>query len=219
MEAIEINPQGKVRASVIWLHGLGADGHDFEGLIPELGLSERGVRVVLPHAPMRPVTLNGGYVMRAWYDLYALDSNAMEDIEGIREASKSLKSWIDQERRDFALSADQVIVAGFSQGGAVALHAGLTYGERLAGILALSTYMADVDEIASKRLADNVKTPILMAHGMSDDVISIDIARRARQRLKDWDYAVDWKEYDMTHSISLPEIEDIRYWFSQVLDL
>ncbi|NOX09826.1 MAG: alpha/beta fold hydrolase [Gammaproteobacteria bacterium] len=219
MNAVEINPAGKVRASVIWLHGLGADGHDFEGLIPELGLTERGVRVVLPHADVRPMTLNGGAVMRAWYDLYGLDSNAVEDIEGIRASSRQLVEWIDNERERFDLSAEQVVVAGFSQGGALALHAGLGYAESLAGILALSTYLPDAEGIAVEGLKKNINVPLLMAHGMHDDVILVDIARQVRQYLKSLGYAVEWKEYDMAHAVSLAEIMDIRNWFNKVLQL
>jgi phospholipase/carboxylesterase len=215
--ALEINPLTPPRACIIWLHGLGADGHDFEPLIPELGLvNERALRVVLPHAPYRPVTINGGQVMRAWYDILAPDLLQGEDSLGIRESEQQLRALIAREVGN-GIPAEHIVLAGFSQGGSIALQTGLRYPQRLAGILALSTYIPLAATLAAERAAANAAVPIMMAHGLRDPVVPLALAEQSRDQLLELGYAVDWHSYPMAHAVCPAEIADIRDWLGACL--
>lgn len=217
LDAIEINPAGTPRACIIWLHGLGADGHDFEPLIPQLGLVDAlDVRVVLPHAPRRPVTINGGMVMPAWYDIKAADFSRGEDREGIRESEQQLQALIRREV-DSGIPAERIVLAGFSQGGAIVLHTGLRYPQPLAGILALSTYLPLADTLAMEAATANSTVPIMMAHGMQDPVVPLMLALQSRDRLQQLGYCVDWHSYPMQHAVCPEEIGDVRDWLARRL--
>lgn len=217
LETVEINPAGTPRASLIWLHGLGADGHDFEPLIPQLGIVETlGVRVVLPHAPHRPVTINGGMAMPAWYDIKAADFKRGQDSEGIYESDQQLRALIRREV-DSGIPAEHIILAGFSQGGAIVLHTGLRYPQPLAGILALSTYVPLADTLATEAVAANDRVPILMAHGMQDPVVPVQLALQSRDLLEQLGYNVNWHSYPMQHALCPEEISDVRVWLLQRL--
>jgi len=216
---IEHRPATEPRACVIWLHGLGADGHDFEPIVPELGIADtHGVWFLFPHAPHRPVTLNNGYVMRAWFDLYDLDRSHGEDSDGIHQSGAQVSALIAHVRAR-GVTAQRIVLAGFSQGGAIALHAGLRYPERLAGILALSTYLPLPDTLAAERQAANADVPIMMAHGARDDVISPVLAEHSRDQLQRLGYPVEWHRYDMAHAVTASEIDDIAAWLRAVLAL
>jgi phospholipase/carboxylesterase len=211
-DAIVLAPAAPAAASVIWLHGLGADGRDFVPIVPELKLpAEPGVRFVFPHAPVRPVTLNNGMRMRAWYDIRTLTAEGRADETGLRESGARLAEYIAKERAA-GIDAARIVVAGFSQGGAVALHAGLRYAEPLAGILALSTYLPLASTLATERNAANQETPILMCHGLYDPVLPHGLGVMARDALRAFGYTVDWQEYPMQHQVCLPEIEAIGAW-------
>jgi phospholipase/carboxylesterase len=211
-DAIVLAPAAPAAASVIWLHGLGADGRDFVPIVPELKLpAEPGVRFVFPHAPVRPVTLNNGMRMRAWYDIRTLTAEGRADETGLRESGARLAEYIAKERAA-GIDAARIVVAGFSQGGAVALHAGLRYAEPLAGILALSTYLPLASTLATERNAANQETPILMCHGLYDPVLPHGLGVMARDALRALGYTVDWQEYPMQHQVCLPEIEAIGAW-------
>jgi phospholipase/carboxylesterase len=203
--------------SVIWLHGLGADGHDFEPIVPELQFRQKpATRFIFPHAPVRPVTINQGYAMPAWFDIIALDAQAPEDEAGIRAAADSVAALIAQEQQR-GVPSEQVVLAGFSQGGALALHLGLRYPTRLAGILALSSYLPLADKIADEAAAANAQTPIFMAHGEHDPIVPLALAQLSRQRLQQLGYAPQWQTYPMEHSVMPSEINDIGHWLEQVL--
>jgi phospholipase/carboxylesterase len=218
-ETLEINPASTPpRASILWLHGLGADGHDFEPLIPQLGIvEEHGVRVVLPHAPRRAVTINNGMVMRAWYDILTMDFRAAEDESGIRASQALLEGLIEREI-GCGIPAERIVLAGFSQGGAVALHTGLRYPQRLAGILVLSAYLPLASTLAVERHAVNTGTPILQAHGMQDPVVPLPWAEQSREYLQGLGYHIDWHDYPMPHAVCPEEVDDIRAWLVRVLD-
>ncbi|MEX2149773.1 MAG: hypothetical protein WD793_06140 [Steroidobacteraceae bacterium] len=211
-DAVVLAPAAPAAASVIWLHGLGADGHDFVPIVPELKLpAEPGVRFVFPHAPVRPVTLNNGMRMRAWYDIRTLTAEGRADEAGLRESGARFAEYIEKEQAA-GIDSSRIVVAGFSQGGAVALHAGLRYAEPLAGILALSTYLPLASTLATERCVANRETPILMCHGLYDPVLPHALGIMARDALRALGYTVDWKEYPMQHQVCLPEIEAIGAW-------
>jgi phospholipase/carboxylesterase len=217
LDAVEINPAGTPRACIIWLHGLGADGHDFEPLIPQLGLVDAlGVRVVLPHAPRRPVTINGGSVMPAWYDIVAQDFNRGQDSAGIRESEQQLQALIRREIES-GIPAENILLAGFSQGGAIVLHTGLRYPQPLAGILALSSYLLQPDALAAEHAAVNDRIPIMMAHGTRDPVVPLSLAEQSREVLQQQGYRVAWHSYPMQHAVCPDEVRDIRDWLVQRL--
>lgn len=204
-------------ATIIWLHGLGADGHDFVPIVPELHLpSTLAVRFVFPHAPHRPVTLNNGYVMRAWYDIKALALQAQEDVDGVH-ASEQLVRQLIQTELDAGIPANRIVIAGFSQGGAIALQTALRYPQRLAGVMPLSTYLPLRDTLASEASAANRDLPILMCHGRQDPVVPLQLGERSRDLLLTLGYAVDFRLYDMPHSVCGSEINDIAAWLAQVL--
>lgn len=215
-ETVEIETGGEPAGAVIWLHGLGADGHDFGPVVPELGLGEElSLRFVFPHAPVRPVTINGGMSMRAWYDITTLDREGPQDEAGIRESSASLEALIAREQ-ERGLPSERVVVAGFSQGGAIAAHAALRFPYRLAGLIALSTYLPLRsrlhDEVFS---ADGVQPrdlPIFMAHGQFDPMLPLALGEASRDLLNDAGYRVEWHDYPMAHAVCADEIDDIGRW-------
>jgi len=218
LPAVEIEPASPATASIIWLHGLGADGHDFEGLVPALAVPQlQGLRFVFPHAPYRPVTINNGYVMRAWYDIFDSSFLHREDATGIKESSRELEKLIEHEI-DRGIVANRIILAGFSQGGAISLYTGLRYTHRLAGIMALSTYLPlknEEDFIATTAIKN---LPIMMAHGMEDPVVPYILATQSRKLLEKSGFRVEWHSYSMGHSLCPEEIHDITTWLVSVLE-
>ena len=203
------NPVG----SVIWMHGLGADGNDFVPVVKELGLPDNlPLRFIFPHAPMRAVTINGGHVMRAWYDIFEISSIERKvDEAGIRESQRAVEALIAREVSR-GIAENRIVLAGFSQGGAIALHTGLRHQQALAGILALSTYLPLANSLDAEASAANRKIPIFMAHGTQDNVIPISIAEHSHQALQRHGYAVQWQKYPMAHSVSMEEIQHVGAW-------
>jgi phospholipase/carboxylesterase len=214
LDPIEIETTPAPTASIIWLHGLGADGHDFEPIVPELGLPKStAVRFIFPHAPVRPVTINGGARMRAWYDV---TPDGQQDAGGIRASQAHVEALITRERTR-GIAAGAIVLAGFSQGGAMALQTGLRHPERLAGILALSAYLPLPDALAQEASTANRDLPIFMAHGTQDPVIPLSWAKPSRDFLVGQGYAVEWHEYLMPHSVCAEEIADIGHWLPRIL--
>jgi phospholipase/carboxylesterase len=218
LPAVVIEPPIPASASVIWLHGLGADGHDFEPIVPELGLGDAPVRFIFPHAPERPVTINMGYVMRAWYDITAPDLSQGQDEAGTRESEQQLRAWIAHEKSR-GIPAERIILAGFSQGGAIVLHTGLRYPEQLGGIMALSTYLPLADTVADEKHAANGELPIFMAHGEQDPIIPLALAETSRETLKQLGHPLEWHQYPMQHSVCMEEIGAIAGWLRERLGL
>jgi phospholipase/carboxylesterase len=215
MQAVEIETGSNPVGAVIWLHGLGADGHDFEPVVPELRL-KRAVRYIFPHAPIRPVTINMGMRMRAWYDIFQFGGGP-EDAAGIRASQEILEELIGQETRR-GLTPRQIVLAGFSQGGAIALHTGLRFSERVAGILALSAYLPLASTVEKEASQANREVPIFMAHGEFDDIIPLRRAEASRELLTRLGYRIEWRAYPMPHSVCAPEIADIAKFLAQVLE-
>lgn len=215
VESVEIETgSGAVQGSVIWLHGLGADGHDFEPIVPELRLpADLGLRFVFPHAPIQPVTLNGGMAMRAWFDILTLDRGGLEDEAGIRASAEILEQLIAREQ-ERGIAANKIVVAGFSQGGAISLHVGLRSGQTLGGIMALSTYLPIKSTFADEVAPSDV--PILMAHGSLDPVLPMALGRESADLLLANDFKVEWHDYQMAHSVCAEEIDDIRAWLLSI---
>ena len=217
LDCLEINPDSDPVASVIWLHGLGADGYDFEPIIHELGLPKSlPLRFVFPHAPERPVTINAGMVMRAWYDVLPPSFAEQVDMEGIVESSELLRELIGRELHS-GFSSERILLAGFSQGGAVALHTGLTYEKRLAGIMGLSTYLPSIERVVKESTGANKDIPIMMAHGSMDSMIPIAKALGTKQELSRLGYSILWHDYPMQHEVCREEINDIRAWLVEAL--
>lgn len=214
LPTVEIGSEAAT-ASVIWLHGLGADGNDFAPIVPELGLASE-VRFVFPHAPARPVTINGGYVMRAWYDIRTVQIDAEEDEAGIRASAAQVETLIARER-ERGVPDRRIVLAGFSQGGAIALHTGLRHSPALAGILALSTYLPLPDRLSPEAAPAAADVPILMCHGSADTIVPVELAERSRARLMEAGYAVEWRSYPMPHSVCPEEVADIATWLRRVL--
>ena len=209
---IEIETGPDPRAAVIVLHGLGADGSDFEPIARMIDLSPVGpVRWVLPSAPMRPVTANGGYVMRAWYDILGFGGRSPEDEVGLRASRDRIDALLERERSR-GVPSRRTVLAGFSQGCAMALLTGLRHPEPLAGIVGLSGYLPLADATEAERSEANRRTPVLLAHGSADPVVSIERGRAARDRLRALDQPVDWLDYPIEHTVSLPEVEDVGRW-------
>ena len=215
LETVEIATGREPRAAVIWLHGLGADGHDFEPIVPELEMpsATSGVRFVFPHAPLQPVSINGGAVMRAWYDV---TGDGRQDAAGIRSSQARVEGLIARERLR-GIAARSIVLAGFSQGGAMALQTGLRHPERLAGVLALSAYLPLPDTLEQEASGANRDVPIFMAHGTQDPLIPLSWAARSRDHLVGLGYAVEWHKYAMPHSVCAEEIADIARWLRTVL--
>ena len=215
-ECLERETGARPDAAVIWLHGLGADGHDFEPLVPMLGLPPRlALRFIFPHAPLRPVTINMGMRMRAWYDVVSLDGG-QEDAAGIRASQGLLEALIARERTR-GVSAQRIVLAGFSQGGAIALQTGLRHAERLGGIMALSTWLPLAASLEAERHAINRDLPIFMVHGTHDEMIGLDRAKQSRARLEALGYAPEWHQYPMGHAVCPEEIGAIADWLGRVL--
>lgn len=211
---IEINPEKKQPlGSIIWLHGLGADGHDFVPMTRELNLPhDLPIRFIFPHAPLRPVTLNNGYVMRAWFDIYEISRTAKIDEAGINQSVQGINELIAQEEKR-GISSDRIVVGGFSQGAVIAINTGLTYSKRLTGIVALSGYLPNPNTLLAKAHANNKATPIFMAHGTQDMVIPDFLGKEGYHFLRDHQFNVSWHSYSMGHSVCEPEIKDISQWF------
>jgi phospholipase/carboxylesterase len=217
MDALEITTGTDPTGTVIWLHGLGADGHDFAPIVPELGLpAGMSVRFIFPHAPLLPVTINNGYVMPAWYDVRSLDLRQTEDEAGIRASQQQVEVLIQLEESR-GIPASRIVLAGFSQGGAIALHTGLRHEAPLAGVLALSTYLPLPHTLDTEASPTNAHLPIFMAHGTVDSVIPVEQGIASRNRLQDHSYRVEWREYPMAHSVCPEEITDIGQWLVRVL--
>ena len=212
MEAVEIETGPDPQAAVIWLHGLGADGHDFEPIVPELDLPAP-VRFVFPHAPVRPVTINQGMRMRAWYDIFQFGGGP-EDEAGIRASQNIVEGMIAAEKER---GASKIVLAGFSQGGAIVLHTALRHAGRLAGVMALSTYLPLGATVAAERSPASAGVPIFMAHGQYDDIIPLRRAEQSRQVLEGLGYPVQWRAYPMPHSVCPQEIADISAFLRRIL--
>ena len=216
-DAVVLAPATPATASVIWLHGLGADGHDFVPMVPELKLPPSpAVRFVFPHAPVRPVTINNGMRMRAWYDILDLTPGGPQDDAGIRDSAAILEKFIQRER-DAGVAANHIVVAGFSQGGVIALHVALRHPERLAGVMVLSSYLMLRTTLAAEAAAANRDLPILMCHGSFDPVLPLQLGSSSRDVLRAAGYTVDWKEYPMQHQVCLEEVQDISEFLCRVV--
>ena len=213
LETVVIETSQPIKQSVIWLHGLGADGHDFAPIVPELNIPN--TRFIFPHAPHQAITMNNGYEMRAWYDLYGLTLQTKQDEAGMRAMQKEIESLIQNEVKQ-GIPANKIVLAGFSQGGAMAFFTGLRYPEKLAGILALSTYVSLKEKLADEASLANRDIPIFMAHGIFDSVITLDTCEVSRQLLVDLNYAIEWHEYPMAHAVCPQEIEDITHFLNRV---
>ena len=217
LETIEIETAPNPDAAVVWMHGLGADGHDFEPIVPELGLpATTRIRFVFPNAPLRPVTINQGHVMRAWYDIRALAGVRREDEAGVRQSARQIEALIARERQR-GIAPGRLVLAGFSQGGAMALHVGLRQSDRLAGILALSCYLPLTNTLEAERAPANHDVPIFWAHGLHDPMIPQAMAEQGRAQLAELGYQIDWHQYPIPHSVSAEEIADVARWLERVL--
>lgn len=220
LETIELETTPNPTAAVIWMHGLGADGNDFVPIVNEIDLAGApGIRFIFPHAPTRPVTINNGYVMRAWYDIAFGDlegKTRKADEKGVRESQAQIGQLIAREMSR-GIATGKIVLAGFSQGGAIALHTGLRYPEKLAGVMALSTYLPLADSFTAEAAPANAKTPVFMAHGTQDPVVPYAMGRDSRDLLQQSGYAIEWQEYPMQHSVCLEEVADIGRWLTGVL--
>ena len=221
LECVEVVTGTAPTASVIWMHGLGADGYDFVPVVKELdpntlpGLAG-GVRFVFPHAPIRPVTINNGMRMRAWYDIRMVDLGRQEDEAGLRQSQAECEALIAREVAR-GTPARRIVLAGFSQGGAVTLQTGLRHAEPLAGLMILSSYLPLAARVAEEAVPANLATPVFMAHGSDDPVVALERAVASKAQLESHGYGIEWKQYPMEHSLCLEEIADIRAWLGRVL--
>jgi phospholipase/carboxylesterase len=210
---------GEARAAVIWMHGLGADGYDFVPLVPELNLpASARVRFVFPHARVRPVTINGGYAMRAWYDIRDLTPEGRDDEEGFAEARGRIGQYLATEVAR-GIASTRIVLAGFSQGGAVALHVGLRHDAPLAGILALSCYLPLRSRLAAELADANRATPVLMCHGSQDNVVMQHFGEISRDAMRAQGINVEWRSYPMPHSVCAEEVVDISRWLRERLEI
>jgi phospholipase/carboxylesterase len=217
LETIEVETAAAPDAAVIWLHGLGADGHDFEPIVPEIvRRGERAWRFVFPNAPVRPVTINGGMAMRAWYDIQGFDRKAAEDVNGFRDTDVQIRQLIARETGR-GIPARRIVLAGFSQGGAVSLYTAPRFPETLAGVMALSCYLPRESSFSAERAAANDAIPIFMAHGRGDAVLPLALGVQSRDFLKAQGYAVEWHDYPMAHAVCAEEVADIREFLLRVL--
>jgi phospholipase/carboxylesterase len=217
LPTVEHETAAQPRYSILWLHGLGADGNDFAPIVPELvDPAWPPLRFVFPHAPVRPVTINNGMSMRAWYDIIGFDAHARQDEAGIRTSIAEVETLIAREHAR-GVPSERIFLAGFSQGGAIALAAGLRHAERLAGIIALSTYLPIAATLAAERSAANAATPIFQAHGTPDPVVALPRGSASRDALLALGHTVDWHTYPMAHAVCAEEIDDLRRWLGQRL--
>ena len=216
LSTIEIQPKSVHKYSIIWLHGLGADGHDFEGIAPELHLNaEPNIHFIFPNAPIQPVTVNGGMHMRAWYDILEMSLERKVDSVGIYQSAKLVSQLIEQEM-DKGVPSEQILLAGFSQGGVIALHAGLRYSHKLAGIIGLSTYLPTLEQLKTEHSIANNTTPIFMGHGILDSVVAIESGKTAFNVLHALEYNIEWHDYLIEHSVCIEEIEDISAFINGI---
>jgi phospholipase/carboxylesterase len=217
LDTIEVETAAKPNAAVIWLHGLGADGHDFEPIVPEIvQRGERAWRFVFPNAPVRPVTINGGMSMRAWYDIKGLDRNATEDAAGFRDTDSRIRQLIAKEV-ERGIPTNRIVLAGFSQGGAVSLYTVPRFPDKLAGVMALSCYLPGRGSFSTERLPANDSTPIFMAHGRGDATLPMSMGVQSRDWLLSQGYKIEWHDYPMAHAVCAAEIADIRDFLFRVL--
>ena len=213
-ECVEVTTGENPVGSVIWLHGLGADGHDFEPIVPELHLpAELPLRFVFPHAPVRPVTINGGMAMRAWYDIVSLDAEGRADAAGVHESTAILEKLVAREI-ERGISADKIVIAGFSMGGAIAINTALHTKENLAGMMALSTYLPLPSEVEGSESSRDL--PVFMAHGSFDPMLPMQWGKLSAERLSETGFTVEWHEYPIVHAVSPEEIRDIREWLIRI---
>jgi len=214
---ITVENSAEPDAAVIWLHGLGADGHDFEPVVPQLGISpEKRIRFIFPHAPAMPVTINGGYVMPAWYDIHQTDLGIQHDEAGITKSARAVQMLIDQQQMH-GIPASRIVLAGFSQGAAMALHVGLAQGEALAGIMALSGYLLMPSHLEENLCKQALATPLFMAHGINDPIVPFDLGEAAHDRLQKLGMAVEWHSYPMQHQVCPKEVVAIGAWLNRIL--
>lgn len=214
---LEIVVGNSPSAAIIWLHGLGADGYDFRPIIPELGLPEHlSVRFVFPHAPVRPVTINGGMKMRAWYDISAMDLSQGEDEKGIAESAAYVETLVKREQ-ERGIATDRIIIAGFSQGGAVSLYYLTRFSSDVAGVIALSCYLPLMRDLDREIAQSNIGIPVWMGHGSADTVVPMSLGEFSRDRLRETGFEVEWHEYAMPHSVSPSEVQDISRWLQMRL--
>ena len=217
LDTVEVCLGEPVRAAVIWLHGLGADGHDFEPVVPRLGLAaDAGIRFVFPHAPVRPVTVNGGMPMRAWYDIAGIGPGYREDLEGLDRSAAAVRALVARESAR-GVPPGAIVLAGFSQGGAVALHTAVRHPAALAGVMALSTYLPGSGRLPREATAASRATPILMVHGRRDPVVPFELGEAARDALEAAGYRVEWHAFDMGHEVIPEELRLLGRWLGRVL--
>mmetsp|Transcript_52424 Transcript_52424/g.166739 ORF Transcript_52424/g.166739 Transcript_52424/m.166739 type:complete len:224 (+) Transcript_52424:360-1031(+) len=217
LPAVEIKPKGEHKATIIWLHGLGDSGNGFAPIAPELKLPDNlGVKFLFPHAPIRPVTINNGMEMRAWYDIKSMDMDSRADLEGVIDSAQRVEQLIRAEIES-GIDASKIMLVGFSQGGVIALHLGARFTQTLAGIVALSTYMCAPQSLSAEKSAENQNTPVFFAHGQQDEVVPLFLGNAAFMTMKENGYPVEWKEYMMQHNVCMPEIEDISKFIQDKL--
>ena len=217
LPSVDIAPKGEHKATIIWLHGLGDSGNGFAPIAPELRLEDLlGVKFIFPHAPIRPVTINNGMEMRAWYDIKSLDMGSRADVQGVLESSEQVKALIENEI-NAGIPSNKIMLIGFSQGGVIALHLGTRYSKPLAGIVALSTYMCEPQSLEAEKHVANEKTKILCCHGQQDEVVPMMLGKIAYNALEKSAYDVSWKEYVMQHNVCMPEVNDVAKFIKQQL--
>jgi phospholipase/carboxylesterase len=217
LPAVEIKAKGEHKATIIWLHGLGDSGNGFAPIAPELKLpDELGVKFVFPHAPIRPVTINNGMEMRAWYDIKSMDMDSRADLDGVIDSAQRVEQLIHAEIAS-GIDASKIMLIGFSQGGVIALHLGARFKQTIAGIVALSTYMCAPQSLSAEKSAENQNTPVFFAHGQQDEVVPLFLGNAAFMTMKENGYPVEWKEYMMQHNVCMPEIEDISKFIQDKL--
>ena len=213
---IEIQPTSAHHYSVIWLHGLGADGHDFEGIIPQLQLNaEANIHFIFPNAPIQAVTINGGMEMRAWYDILERTLERKVDVSGIYQSASQLEQLIQQEMAK-GIPSERILLAGFSQGGVIAMHTGLYFSHKLGGIVSLSAYFPTLEKLKSEPSIANTTTPIFMGHGILDSIVAIETGKAVYNDLNDLHYNVEWHDYLMEHSVCSEEISDISTFINGI---
>jgi phospholipase/carboxylesterase len=218
LETVTVETGPHPTFSIIWMHGLGADGHDFEPLVPELlDNSMPVISFVFPHAPVRPVTINNGYQMRAWYDIIGIDRRSAEDFEGINASAQAIAALVQREN-ERGIPTNRIFVAGFSQGGAMALHIATRYPQSFAGVIALSCYLPVARELPAAHNAANLGTPIFMAHGSQDPVVPIALGQYSREALEAVGYGVEWHTYLMPHSLCPEEVAHLKAWLASRLN-
>ncbi len=217
LPCVEINPSTTPDACVIWLHGLGDSGHGFAPIAPELKLPDSmAVKFLFPHAPERPVTINGGMRMRAWYDIKSLDFDSRADLAGVQESADLVEQLVSAQIES-GIPANRIVLAGFSQGGVIALHLAPRVSQKLAGVLALSTYMCEPSRFEQEALDVNRETPIMMAHGEQDEVVPVTMGNAAFNTLKNNAFNVTWQTYTMQHNVCMQEVSDISAWLQKIL--